>query len=155
MTRRFGNLAPASLAAALCLVGCSSPAPPAGSPTTETPSASRSDSPQSASTSQDRAACDQMDTLVEKMTSVANRWQRTDDRSDKATSSAVRRLAVAMSAAGNEATTAAVRDGLNENGEAYLALADAMDTADPTKISKAISKTQGHYTTYKQVCRPG
>ena len=155
MARRSGNLAVASLAAALSLAGCSSPASQTDSATTGTPSPSRSDSPQSASTSQDRAACDRMDRLVVKMTSVAHRWQRTDDRSDKATSSAVRRLADAMSVAGNEATTAAVRDGLNENGEAYLALADAMDTADPTNISKAISKTQGHYTTYKQVCRPG
>jgi hypothetical protein len=64
-------------------------------------------------------------------------------------------LADAMSVAGNEATTVAVRDGLRENGEAYLALADAIDTAGPTKISKAIRKTQGHYKTYMRVCRPG
>jgi hypothetical protein len=155
MARRSGNLAVASLAAALCLAGCSSPASQTDSATTGTSSPSRSDSPQSASTSEDRAACDRMDRLVVKMTSVAHRWQRTGDRSDTATSSAVRRLAEAMSAAGNEATTPAVRAGLRHNGEAYRGLAEAIDEANQTKISKAIAKTQAQYTTYKRVCRPG
>jgi hypothetical protein len=155
MARRLGSLAGAALTAALCLGGCSSSASPTGSAATATPSASRSDAPQSASTPQDRAACEQMDRLVIKMTSVASRWQRTDERSNRATSSAVRRLATAMTAAGNEATTAAVRDGLRGNGAAYLGLAEAIDQADPTRISQTIRKTQGRYTAYKRVCRQG
>ncbi len=100
----------------------------------------------------DKLACDDMQTVMAKMTKAANGWVPTARPFDQTVGTKIRLLAQDMAVDERKATTATVRDGVHQSTVAFTGLARAMAEKKKTKVFKAIGQTRIAYSRLKLVC---
>ena len=100
----------------------------------------------------DKLACDDMQTVMAKMTKAAAGWVPTARPFDQTVGTRIRLLAQDMAVDERKATTATVRDGVHQSTVAFTGLARAMAEKKKTKVFKAIGQTRIAYSKLKLVC---
>ena len=100
----------------------------------------------------DKLACDDMQTVMAKMTRAAAGWVPTARPFDQTVGTRIRLLAQDMAVDERKATTATVRDGVHQSTVAFTGLARAMAEKKKTKVFKAIGQTRIAYSKLKLVC---
>ena len=100
----------------------------------------------------DKLACDDMQTVMAKMTRAAAGWVPTARPFDPNVGTRIRLLAQDMAVDERKATTATVRDGVHQSTVAFTGLARAMAEKKKTKVFKAIGQTRIAYSRLKLVC---
>ena len=159
---------PARLAAAVLLLSLGltvgacggGPASTVAAPTktvtvTASPEASGSAAPTKApapTATGDKLACDDMETVMSKMSKAAAGWVPTDRPFDQNVGTRIRLLAQDMAVDERKATTPTVRAGVHQSTEAFTGLARAMAGKNKTKVFKAIGQTRLAYSKLKLVC---
>ncbi len=100
----------------------------------------------------DKLACDDMQTVMAKMTKAATGWVPTARPFDQTVGTKIRLLAQDMAVDERKATTATVRDGVHQSTVAFTGLARAMAEKKKSKVFKAIGQTRIAYSRLKLVC---
>jgi hypothetical protein len=100
----------------------------------------------------DKLACDDMQTVMAKMTKAAAGWVPTARPFDQNVGTQIRLLAEDMAGDERKATTPSVRAGVHQSTVAFSGLARAMAEKKKTKVFKAIGQTRIAYSKLKQVC---
>ena len=100
----------------------------------------------------DKLACDDMQTVMAKLTKAAAGWGPTARPFDQTVGTRIRLLAQDMAVDERKATTATVRDGVHQSTVAFTGLARAMAEKKKTKVFKAIGQTRIAYSKLKLVC---
>ena len=100
----------------------------------------------------DKLACDDMQTVMAKMSKAASGWVPTARPFDQNVGTRIRLLAQDMAVDESKATTPDVRDGVHQSTVAFTGLARAMAEKNKTKVFKAIGQTRIAYSRLKLVC---
>ena len=122
---------------------------------TASPDASPSATPSKApapTAAGDKLACDDMETVMEKMSRAALGWVPGDHPFDKVVGTRIRLLTVDMAADERKATTPTVRAGVHQSTVAFSSLARAMAGSDKTQVMRTIGDTRVAYAKLKLVC---
>ena len=100
----------------------------------------------------DKLACDDMQTVMAKMTKAAAGWVPTARPFDQSVGTQIRLLARTWRSTSARRRRPRVRAGVHQSAVAFSGLARAMAGNNKTKVFKAMGQTRVAYSKFKLVC---